>query len=324
MKLIIQIPCYNEEKTLPVTLAALPREVEGFDEVEWLVVNDGSTDGTAAAARAGGADYVVDLGTNRGLAAAFMAGLEESLRRGADVIVNTDADNQYNAADIPKLTAPIIEKKADIVVGARPIDSIGHFSPVKKFLQRLGSRVVRAASGTDIPDAPSGFRAFSRDAALRMNVFSGYTYTLETIIQAGQTGMRVTSADIGVNENLRPSRLVKSIPSYVYRSMSTIFRIFLVYKPFKLFSTIGLVLIAAAVLIGLRFLFYYFSGRGAGHVQSLILAAILAGSGSLAVITALLADLLAANRRLLEELRYRARKSEFEKEDEASRDTGSS
>jgi glycosyltransferase involved in cell wall biosynthesis len=314
MKLIIQIPCYNEEESLPVALSALPREVEGFDEVEWLVVNDGSTDGTVKAAWANGVDHVVDLGTNRGLAAAFMAGVEESLKLGADVIVNTDADNQYYAGDIPKLAGPIIAKKADIVVGARPIGSIEHFSPMKKILQRFGSRVVRMASGTDIPDAPSGFRAFSREAALRMNVFSGYTYTLETIIQAGQTGMRIISADVRVNEDLRPSRLVKSIPAYVCRSMSTILRIFIIYKPFKFFSFIGLSMILAAVLIGLRFLFYYFSGSGSGHIQSLILAAILTGSGSMAIITALLADLLATNRRLLEELRYRVRRIEFDRD----------
>lgn len=313
MKLIIQIPCYNEEEALPVALAALPREVEGFDEVEWLVVNDGSRDNTVETAKAHGADHIVDLGTNRGLAEAFAAGLEAGLKLGADVIVNTDADNQYNAADIPKLTAPVIAKKADIVVGSRPIEQIDHFSPMKKVLQRIGSRVVRIASGTDIPDAPSGFRAFSRDAALRMNVFSKYTYTLETIIQAGQTGMRIISVDVSVNEDLRPSRLVKSVPAYVYRSMSTIFRIFIIYKPFKFFSFIGLSLLAAAVLIGLRFLFFYFSGRGAGHIQSLILAAILAGSGSMAIITAFIADLLATNRRLIEELRYRVRKMEFER-----------
>ncbi len=318
MKLIIQIPCYNEEESLPVALAALPRKVDGFDEVEWLVINDGSRDNTLDTAGAHGADHIVDLGTNRGLAAAFMAGLEAGLKLGADVIVNTDADNQYNAGDIPKLTAPVVAGKADIVVGARPIESIGHFSPVKKLLQRIGSRVVRMASGTNIPDAPSGFRAFSRDAALRMNVFDKYTYTLETIIQAGQTGMRVTSVDVGVNSDLRPSRLVKSVPSYVYRSMATILRIFIVYKPFKFFSFIGIIMLAVAALIGVRFLSHYFAGRGAGHVQSLILAAILSLGGFMAVITAFIADLLAANRRLIEELRYRARKREFEQVDEGS------
>ncbi len=320
MKLIIQIPCYNEAETLPVAVSALPREVEGFDSVEWLVINDGSRDNTAEVAKAHGVDHIVELGTNRGLAAAFMAGLEAGLKLGADVIVNTDADNQYNAGDIPKLTAPIIEKKADIVIGARPIESVGNFSPAKKALQRFGSRVVRMASGTDIPDAPSGFRAFSREAALRMNVFNKYTYTLETIIQAGQTGMRIISVDVRVNEDLRPSRLVKSVSSYVYRSMSTIFRIFIIYKPFKFFSSIGMVMIFAAALIGLRFLFYYFTGRGAGHIQSLILAAILTGSGSMAIITAFIADLLATNRRLIEELRYRIRKMEFEQQAHSDRE----
>jgi len=242
-----------------------------------------------------------------------MAGLIACLKHGADVIVNTDADNQYNAADIPRLVAPIVSKDADMVIGARPISNIQHFSYVKKFLQNLGSRVVSMASGTKILDAPSGFRALSREAALRMNVFNSYTYTLETIIQAGQTGMRITSVDISVNDDLRPSRLVKSIPSYVYRSISTIFRIFVLYKPFRFFASLGIVMIAAAVLIGLRFLFYYFTGSGAGHIQSLILAAILSGMGGMAIITAFIADLLAANRRLLEELQFHARKQECDK-----------
>jgi glycosyltransferase involved in cell wall biosynthesis len=261
-------------------------------------------------AKANGVDHVVDLGTNRGLAAAFMAGLDASLRAGADVIVNTDADNQYDASYVPQLTEPILDSRADMVIGTRPISAVEHFSFVKKILQRLGSWVVRIASGTDVPDAPSGFRAFNREAALRMNVFGRYTYTLETIIQAGQTGIRVAAVDVGVNPDLRPSRLVKSIPSYVYRSVLTILRIFVLYKPFRFFASIGSVLLLVAVLIGVRFLYFYLGGNGSGHVQSLILAAILAGAGTVSVMTAFLADLLAANRRLLEDMRFRVRKDE--------------
>ncbi|MFO8090236.1 MAG: glycosyltransferase family 2 protein [Desulfatiglandaceae bacterium] len=319
MKLIIQIPCYNEEETLPVTLADLPREVKGFDTVEWLIVDDGSTDNTVQVAKDNGVDHIVRLNTNRGLATAFMAGLEGGLKRGADVIVNTDADNQYNGADIPKLTAPIISKNAGMVLGARPISEIEHFSWIKKTLQKLGSWVVRLASGSDVPDAPSGFRALSREAALRMNVFNKHTYTLETIIQAGQTGIRVVSVDIGVNEDLRPSRLVKSIPSYVYRSFATIFRIFVLYRPFRFFASIGLGFIFVAFLIGLRFLCYYYTGNGAGHIQSLILAAILSGLGGMGIATAFLADLMAANRRLLEDLQFRIRKQEYRDEHSAGK-----
>lgn len=310
MKLIIQIPCFNEEETLSLSLRDLPRSVHGFDSVEWLIVNDGSTDATVEVAKANGVDHVVDLGTNRGLAAAFMAGLDASLRAGADVIVNTDADNQYDASYVPQLTEPILDSRADMVIGTRPISAVEHFSFVKKILQRLGSWVVRIASGTDVPDAPSGFRAFNREAALRMNVFGRYTYTLETIIQAGQTGIRVAAVDVGVNPDLRPSRLVKSIPSYVYRSVLTILRIFVLYKPFRFFASIGSVLLLVAVLIGVRFLYFYLGGNGSGHVQSLILAAILAGAGTVSVMTAFLADLLAANRRLLEDMRFRVRKDE--------------
>jgi len=232
MKLIIQIPCYNEEKTLPITLSALPREVPGIDTVEWLVINDGSTDKTAEVARAHGVDQVVSLPRNQGLAKAFLAGLETSLQAGADIIVNTDADNQYCAEDIPKLIDPILSGKAEIVVGTRSISEIEHFSPTKKILQKVGSWVVRLASKTDLPDAPSGFRAMSRNAAKRLNVFNEYTYTLETIIQSGQKNMAITSVPIRVNDTLRSSRLIKGMPSYVVRSISTIVRIFVVYKPF--------------------------------------------------------------------------------------------
>lgn len=304
MKLIIQIPCYNEANTLAISLKSLPREVSGFDMVEWLVIDDGSQDQTVKVALENGVDHVVRHTRNQGLARAFMNGLDASLKLEADVIVNTDADNQYNADDIPKLIRPILEKKADIVVGARPIEAIKHFSPVKKLLQKLGSWVVRVASKTDIPDAPSGFRAMSRDAAKRMMVFNDYTYTLETIIQAGQRDMAITSVPIRVNEDLRPSRLVKSTPSYVRRSIATIIRIFVIYRPFRFFGTIGAALFCLGIMIGLRFLWYFFHSNGDGHVQSLILAGVLLVMGSITILVAFLTDLMAANRKLLEEIRY--------------------
>src|SRR5690606_4864832 len=241
-KLIIQIPCFNEAGTLAIALSALPREVPGFDKVEWLIIDDGCTDNTVEVARANGVDHVVRHTRNQGLARGFMNGLQACLEHGADVIVNTDADNQYNADDIPLLTQPILDRRADIVVGARPIQTIQHFSPIKKLLQKLGSWVVRVASKTNIPDAPSGFRAISRAAARRLVVFSDYTYTLETIIQAGQKNMAITSVPIRVNGDLRPSRLVKSIPSYIQRSIVTIIRVFVIYRPFRFFGTIGVTL----------------------------------------------------------------------------------
>lgn len=305
MKLIIQIPCYNEAETLAIALAELPRQVDGFDTVEWLVIDDGSSDDTAAIARANGVDHIVRHSVNLGLARGFMTGLDACLRRGADVIVNTDADNQYNAADIPALVAPVLEGRADIVVGARPIATIEHFSPVKKLLQKLGSWVVRVASKTDIPDAPSGFRAISRDAAQQLIVFNNYTYTLETIIQAGQRGIPIMSVPVRVNGDLRPSRLVKSIPSYLRRSIATIIRIFVIYRPFRFFGTIGAVLFALGTLIGLRYLWFFLEGNGEGHVQSLILGSILLGMGFQTILIAFVADLLAANRRLMEEVRYK-------------------
>lgn len=303
MKLIIQIPCYNEAATLGITLRALPRTLPGVDRVEWLVIDDGSTDATVAVAREGGADHVVSLPTNRGLARAFMAGLEASLRAGADVIVNTDADNQYHAGDIPALIAPVIEGRADMVVGARPIDQIAHFSSLKKVLQRLGSRVVQLASNTRVPDAPSGFRAFSRSAATQINVFSSYSYTLETIIQAGQKGMTVLSVPVRVNADLRPSRLVRSIPQYLWRSTLTIGRIFLIYRPLRFFLSVSTGFFAPGFLIGIRFLYEMYRGHGQGHVQSLILVAILLIASVLFFIMGLLAELISVNRRLLEDLR---------------------
>lgn len=304
MKLIIQIPCYNEAESLPIALQDLPDSVPGIDTVEWLVIDDGSTDGTASVAKEHGVHHVVRHTRNQGLARAFTTGLDACVRLGADIIVNTDADNQYAADDIAALVAPILEGTADFVVGARPISAIRHFSPAKKLLQRLGSHVVRVASKTRVPDAPSGFRAMSRAAAMQLNVFSEYTYTLETIIQAGQKNMAITSVPVRVNDNLRPSRLVKSIPSYIRRSLITIVRIFAVYRPFRFFMTIGITVFLLGVGIGARFLYFYASGDGSGHVQSLIATAILIGIGFQTVLVAFVADLLAVNRRLLESVQY--------------------
>ncbi len=309
-KVIIQVPCYNEEETIGVTLSQLPRKLSGIETVEWLVIDDGSTDRTVEAAHKHGVDHIVRLPSHRGLGRAFTAGLEACLRCGADIIVNTDADNQYCADDIEKLIEPILAGKADIVVGERPIEGTEHFSLMKKRLQKLGSWLVRLASKTNIPDAPSGFRAMSREAALGLNVFGNYTYTLETLIQAGQKGLTVTSVPVRTNEDARPSRLVKGIPSYLVRSMTTIIRIFVVYRPFRFFMAIGVTLFTIGLIIGLRFLYYYFTGTGGGHIQSLILAAVLLGFGFQAGLIAFVVDLLAVNRRLLEELQYRMRKKE--------------
>jgi len=314
MKLIIQIPCYNEAATLAAALRELPRKVDGFDSVEWLIINDGSTDATVEVAKANGVDHIIGFPRNKGLARGFMAGLEACLALGADVIVNTDADNQYCAADIPALVRPILEGRAEIVIGSRPIAEIRHFSPLKKLLQKLGSSVVRWVSRTDVEDAPSGFRALSREAALRLNIYSDYTYTLESIIQAGRRGMAIVSVPVRVNRELRPSRLVKSIPGYLKKSILTILRIFVVYKPFAFFMSIGAAVFLVGFLLGLRFLYYLFTGGGAGHVQSLILAAVLLGMGFQTILVAFLSDLLAVNRALLEDIQYRLRKNRIAKD----------
>lgn len=311
MKLIIQIPCLNESETLGIALAELPREVPGFDQVEWLIIDDGSTDDTTSIAKQLGVDHVVRHPVNRGLAAAFMTGLDACLRLGADVIVNTDADNQYNAADIPALTGPILSGEADMVIGARPIDETEHFSWIKKRLQRLGSWAVRMASKTSVADAPSGFRAISRETAMRLNVFNAYTYTLETIIQAGVSNLRVMSVPIRTNADLRPSRLVKSISSYVRRSLVTILRIFVIYRPMWFFSLPGLVLTLIGTAAALRFLYYYFAtGNGTGHVQSLVLGALCMILGAMSFMIALLADMISANRKLLEKIALRMQRVE--------------
>ncbi|MEX1027484.1 MAG: glycosyltransferase family 2 protein [Candidatus Paceibacterota bacterium] len=304
-KLIIQIPAYNEEQTLGTTLRALPRELPGVDVVEWLVIDDGSSDRTVEVAQTHGADHVIRLARHQGLARAFIAGIEACVSLGADIIVNTDADNQYRADDIGRLIAPVLRHEAEMVIGARPIAQIRHFSLTKKLLQKLGSWVVRLASGTNIPDAPSGFRAYSRNAAMQLRVFNEYTYTLETIIQAGQKNMAITWVPIRTNPDTRPSRLVRSVPSYVFRSLMTIGRIFMTYRPLRFFAVPGITLFLLGVALGVRFLAYYFGGVGGGHVQSLILAALLLGGGFFLGVVGLVVDLISVNRQLLERLDYR-------------------
>jgi glycosyltransferase involved in cell wall biosynthesis len=311
VKLVIQIPCFNEQETLGVALQALPRQVAGFDEVEWLIIDDGSSDETVRTARAHGVDHVVRFTRNQGLAAAFVAGLDACLSLGADVIVNTDADNQYDASCIPALTAPILAGRADMVIGSRPIASIEHFSGLKKRLQHLGSWVVRVASNTDVPDAPSGFRALSRKAAMELNVFNEYTYTLETIIQAGQKRLAVMAVPVRVNGELRPSRLIRSIPSYVWRSLLVICRIFVTYKPFAVFTVFGSSVFLAGLAVGGRFLYFYLTGSGSGHVQSVILSALLLGVGFFMIVGGVIADLISVNRKLLERIDYRLRRIEL-------------
>jgi glycosyltransferase involved in cell wall biosynthesis len=312
IKLIIQIPCFNEEATLPLTVADLPREVPGVDIVEWLVIDDGSSDRTVEVAHELGVDHVVSHPHNRGLAAAFMTGLDACLRAGADVIVNTDADNQYQGSSIPDLVAPVLSGDAEMVVGERPIDTIDDFSRTKKFLQRLGSSVVRRFSGTGVRDAASGFRAYTRDAAMRVQVFGRYTYTMETIVQAGWNGVAITSVPIAVNAKTRESRLVKSSSRYVWRSAQAIIRSFALYKPFRFFFLVGLVPFAVGVLLLLRWLaLYIFVDDYTSRVPSL-----LAGIGLIVVAAqiwavAFLADLQAANRRVLEDLRLRARRIDY-------------
>ena len=311
MKLIIQIPCYNEAETLAIALDALPKQIAGVDEIEYLIINDGSSDDTEKVALEWGVNYVVHFKRNLGLAKGFLAGIDLALRHGADIIVNTDADNQYCGADIEKLILPILEKKADIVIGERPIEEIEHISWVKKKLQRFGSFVVRMASKTDIPDAPSGFRAYSRKAAMRVNVHNEYTYTLETIVQAGRNKMAITSVPVNTNPELRKSRLMHSIFDYVKKSMLTILRAVLMYRPLRVFTLLGATAMAGGIAIGVRFLIFFFQGNGGGHTQSLILAAMLIIIGSQTFVTGLQADIISANRKLLEDMQYRIKKLEF-------------
>lgn len=315
MKLIIQIPCYNEAETLEIALNDLPKHIDGIDEIEYLIINDGSKDKTVEVARKWGVNYVVNFKRNKGLAKGFMAGLDACLRNGADIIVNTDADNQYCGDDIEKIVRPIIEGKTDIVIGARPIDQTEHFSPLKKKLQHFGSWVVRKASNSDIPDAPSGFRAYSREAAMRLNVTNEYTYTLETIVQAGREKIAMESVDIRTNGELRPSRLFSSMFGYVKRSMVTIIRAFMMYKPLKFFTILGLIPFVIGGGIGVRYLIHWFMGDAQGHVQSLILASILILMGFMTIVIGLQADIIAANRKILEDIQYQVRRLRYDGED---------
>ncbi|MGD2178269.1 MAG: glycosyltransferase family 2 protein [Anaerolineae bacterium] len=307
MKVVIQIPCYNEERTLPKTAQDLPRELPGVDEVEILVVDDGSTDRTAAVARELGVDHIVRLKQNQGLAHAFMVGLDAALDAGADVIVNTDADNQYRGDDIGRLIEPLLRGEADISVGDRGVSTLEHFSPLKRQLQRLGSWVVERAAGISIPDATSGFRAFTREAAMRLTVLSDYTYTLETLIQAGARRMAVTYVPIRTNPQTRESRLIRSIPFFLMLSAVTILRFYIMYRPLRVFLSMGGAMIAGGVAIGVRFLYYFLAGQGTGKVQSLILAAILTIVGFQVCLIGLIADLVRMNRKMLEEALYRVR-----------------
>ena len=311
MKLIIQIPCFNEAETLAIALNALPKKIEGIDCIETLIIDDGSRDETVAAARAWGVNHIVHFCQNRGLAKGFMAGLDACCRNGADIIVNTDADNQYCGDDIEKLVRPILEGKSDIVIGERPIDQTAHFSPLKKKLQHFGSWVVRKASNTDIPDAPSGFRALSREAALRMNVTNEYTYTLETIVQAGRERIPMISVPIRTNAELRPSRLFHSMLGYVKKSMLTIIRAYAVYKPLKFFSCVGAVPFVAGLALGIRYLVLAGQGQANGHVQSLILASTLLMLGFMIYIVGFLADVISAQRKILEDVQYHARRADY-------------
>ncbi|MFQ5708765.1 MAG: glycosyltransferase family 2 protein [bacterium] len=311
MKLIIQIPCFNEAETLPETIGDLPKAIAGVDEVETLVVDDGSADATVEVARSLGVNHIVRHTNNKGLAEAFMTGLDACLKLGADIIVNTDGDNQYCGGNIADLVQPILQGDADIVIGDRQTNGIAHFSFAKKRLQSVGSWVVRHVSDTRVPDAPSGFRAFSREAALRMNVISKFSYTLETIIQAGKKNLAVTSVPVKTNKKLRESRLFTSIPRYLKRSLSTIFRIYTMYEPLKTFSYIGGAVFGGGVLISLRFLYFYLTGNGGGHIQSLILAAVLMMIGFQVAMIGLVADLIGSLRRLVEDTLFRVKKLEL-------------
>ncbi len=312
MKLIIQIPCYNEAETLEIALNDLPKHIDGIDEIEYLIINDGSKDNTVEVAQKWGVNYIVNFRRNKGLAYGFMAGIDACLRNGADIIVNTDADNQYVADDIEKLVRPILEGKSDIVIGARPIDATEHFSPTKKKLQHLGSWVVQKASNSDIPDAPSGFRAYSRDAAMRLNVTNDYTYTLETIVQAGRNKIAQTSVPIRTNGELRPSRLFNSMMGYVKKSMVTILRAYLMYSPLKTFSILAILPFAVGLGVVIRFLVFVAQGNSAGHIQSLILGCTLLIMGFISLMIALIGDLMAKNRKILEDIEYHTRKMDYD------------
>ena len=312
MKLIIQIPCFNEEKTLPATFNDIPKQINGVDVVEVLIIDDGSSDKTIEVAKALGVHHIVINKNNKGLARTFRTGLNECLKLGADIIVNTDGDNQYAGWDIPKLIQPILDGKADVVVGDRNTAAVEHFSPLKKFLQRVGSYVVKTLSGVKVPDAVSGFRAYSRDAALHLNIVSPFSYTIEALIQAGKKHMAVTSVPVETNEKTRDSRLFSSIPKFIERQLTTIVRMYIMYQPLRVFCLIGLTLSLLGAIPIIRFLYFYFSGGGAGHIQSLILGGVFTILGFISFLIALLADLMNFNRQLIEQTLEKVRRIELE------------
>ena len=311
MKLIIQIPCLNEERTLPKTLEDLPKQIEGIDSIETLIIDDGSTDKTVEVAKKLGVHHVLQFTNNKGLAKAFIAGINQSLKLGADIIVNTDADNQYFGGDIVKLIQPILKKDSDIVVGDRQVETIRHFSPVKIFLQKFGSWVVRQLSGTEVPDATSGFRAYSRDAALQLNVVSDFTYTIETIISAGKKNLAIAHIPVKTNTKLRESRLFPSIRVYLQRSLVTMLKVYSMYRPLRLFTLAGGTTFLLGFAIGCRYLFFFFMGQTEGHIQSLILSAILLIVGFQIIMMGIAAELISVNRQLLEDIQVRIKKDEL-------------
>ena len=311
MKLIIQIPCLNEEESLPKTLTDLPGKIDGIDTIEILIIDDGSTDRTSQVARECGVNHIVRLTKRKGLAKVFHAGLDASLKRGADIIVNTDADGQYKGEDIQRLVKPIIEGKADIVIGNRNIEDVKQFSWIKKRLQRIGSLVVRMLAGSNIPDATTGFRAYNKEAALRLNIISEYTYTLESIIQAEHKGLAIENINVNTNVVTRKSRLFKNIPEYIKRSIITMVRVFAMFNPLRMFLNLGVTSLCIGTLIGCRFIFNYLLGSGAGKIQSLILAAVFLIVGFLLLIMGLISDLISANRRLIEDTLLRVKKIEL-------------
>lgn len=307
MKLIIQIPCFNEEETLPLTINDLPKKIPGISKIEYLVIDDGSTDNTIGVARQHGVHHLIKNGSNKGLAFTFKKGIDECIKLGADIIVNTDADNQYSGFDIPKLIEPLIKKQADMVIGARPILSHQEFSFLKKILQIFGSYIVRSISGTDVKDAPSGFRAYSRETALQINIFSNYTYTLETLIQAGQQGARIMSIPINVNSKLRESRLFKGMFQYVSRSLATLIRIYAVYRPLKFFGSFGLGLILIGMIPLLRYFYFYLNNQPGDHIQSILLGTLLIIIGFFSILAGFVGDIISVNRKLLEEIKINQR-----------------
>lgn len=312
MKLIVQIPCLNEEHTLPQTVADIPRQIEGIDQVELLIVDDGSSDRTVEVARQLGVEHIVKNLNNKGLAASFRIGLDTCLRLGADIIVNTDGDNQYQGRDIARLVAPIVKGQADIVVGDRQTDTIPHFDLHKKLLQRFGSAIVRILSGADIPDAVSGFRAFSRDAAMQLNILTHYSYTVETILQAGKRNLAMASVPVGTNPKTRESRLVRNIPSFVINQFNTMARMYAMHQPLRYFFLISLLIMLGGLVPMVRYLLFYLKGQGDGHVQSLILGGALLMIGFQVLAIGFLGDVISFNRRLIEEVLVRVKHIEID------------